>query len=93
MIHPLLSFLREIPKGRVVTYKYLATRFGIHPRAVASLLSKNEEQDVFPCYKVVHFDGKIGGYNLGVEEKIRRLENDGIVVRNNTVDRAYFLEK
>lgn len=61
-----------------MTYGQLAKRFGIHPRTVASLLSKNGEQDLYPCFRVVHSDRSVGGYNLGQPEKIRRLRADGV---------------
>lgn len=60
----LLEFLPLIPHGRVASYKLLSHLFGIHPRKVASILMKNTDIDPYPCFKVVHSDGKIGGYNL-----------------------------
>ncbi|MDD3120178.1 MAG: MGMT family protein [Candidatus Gracilibacteria bacterium] len=92
MPHPIHTFLTNIPKGKITTYKILADKFKIHPRAVARILSQNHEPDVFPCYKVVHHDGKLGGYTheLGIEEKIRRLEKDGIKVVNGKISKEYF---
>ena len=58
----------------------------MHPRSVARILAGNSQQDIYPCYKVVHSDGKVGGYNLGVEAKIRRLKKDGVVVVNGRID-------
>jgi len=85
-------FLSTIPKWKVVTYKIIADKFGIHPRAVARILSQNHEPDIYPCYKVVHHDGKIGGYTheLWIEEKIRRLEKDWIKVVNGKISKEYF---
>lgn len=78
-----LEFLLRVPRGRVTTYGDLARAvFGDarKARAVASALAANKLPDVFPCYKVVAAGGKLGGYNLGLPEKIRRLRADGIVV-------------
>ena len=72
--------LRKIPKGKVTTYKILAEKLKLHPRAIAKLLSKNKHPDKYPCYKVVHSDGSIGGYIKGQKEKIRRLKKDGIEI-------------
>ncbi len=74
----LFQLLLEIPQGKVVSYGELARVLGSYPRGVASMLSSNPEQDIFPCYKVVSSSGKISGYNLGIHEKIRRLRADGI---------------
>jgi len=63
--HPyLLEFLPLIPRGRVVSYKFLSHLFGIHPRKIASVLTRNTDHDAYPCFKVVYSDGKLGGYNL-----------------------------
>ena len=84
------DFLIEIPKGKVVSYKTIATRFDIHPRTAASILSKNTQPDVYPCFRVLHSDGSLSGYNLGVDEKLRRLEADGVPIRDGKVSREYF---
>jgi O-6-methylguanine DNA methyltransferase len=74
----LYTFLQTIPKGKVTTYGALAKHFSTSPRAIASMLSANQELDVYPCYKVIHTDGRIGGYRGWVAEKIQKLKNDGI---------------
>ena len=73
MTHPILPFLQTIPQGKVVSYKQLSERFKIHPRVVAKILASNQEQDIYPCFLVVRSDGKLSGYNLGIEEKRKRL--------------------
>lgn len=87
----LFQLLLEIPKGGFTTYGELARVLGTSPRAVASMLASNLEQDRYPCYKVVASDGKVSGYNLGTEEKLRRLAADGVSVENGKVAilRAY----
>lgn len=81
----IFDFLAKIPKDRVSTYKILANTFHIHPRAVARILASNTDQERYPCYKIICSDGKIGGYNLGTAEKIRKLQADGIDIINNTI--------
>ncbi len=88
----ILHWLKNIPTGKVVTYKSLGKQFGIHPRIVARILASNTEQDIYPCYKVICSDGKLGGYNLWIDEKIRRLQADGISVKNNTVEKKYIMD-
>jgi O-6-methylguanine DNA methyltransferase len=85
-------FLRKVPKGRVTTYKALAGKAGTSPRAVGQIMKRNRRPDVYPCYKVVRSDGRLGGFThpRGVREKVRRLERDGIKVRNGRIDKKYF---
>ncbi len=80
--------LLQIPRGKVTSYKAIALALGDEraARAIARLLPKNPELDKVPCYKVVHSDGRIGGYVLGIEEKIRRLRAEGIGVKNGKAE-------
>ena len=66
----IFSYLKKLPKGKVVTYKFLAEKFGTSPRAVGAILRSNKDKSV-PCYKVIRSDGKLGGYNglLGKSKK------------------------
>ena len=82
-------FLQTIPQGKVMTYKSIAEHFHIHPRKVAILLRQNTQPDLYPCYKIIHHDGRIGGYNGGVNIKRRKLEVDGIVIDNDIIDKKY----
>jgi O-6-methylguanine DNA methyltransferase len=58
---------REIPRGEVRTYGWIAAQIG-HPhavRAVGSALRKNPVPVLIPCHRVVRSDGHIGNYALG----------------------------
>jgi O-6-methylguanine DNA methyltransferase len=58
---------REIPRGQVRTYAWIAAQIG-HPRAVravGSALRKNPVPVLIPCHRVVRSDGHIGQYALG----------------------------
>ena len=58
---------REIPRGEVRTYGWIAQQIG-HPaavRAVGSALRKNPVPVLIPCHRVVRSDGNIGEYALG----------------------------
>jgi len=65
----------------------------MHPRAVAKILASNKDLESYPCYKVVHADGSIGGYVAGTDEKIKRLQADQISVINNKIPRNFIIEK
>lgn len=81
----LQALLKKIPRGRVSTYKIIACELGIHPRYAGYLLGKNEFPEKYPCYKVVHADGKIGGYALGAAKKRLLLRQDGIQIVGDRV--------
>jgi O-6-methylguanine DNA methyltransferase len=62
------DIVRNIPKGSTLSYKEVAARAG-NPnaaRAVAKLMSSNYDENI-PCHRVIHSNGKIGGYNRGGE--------------------------
>lgn len=73
-----LQFLTTLPRDKVTTYKALAQKFNTHPRAIATYMRTNKELDTYPCYKVVATDRGLSWYVLGLEEKQRKLEQDGI---------------
>jgi len=85
-----LELLTKIPKGKVVSYSTLAKICKTSPRAIGRILSKNEELDKYLCYKVVKKNGEIGGYKLGVNEKIKRLKRDGIKIINGRIPKEFF---
>ncbi|MDO8471476.1 MAG: MGMT family protein [bacterium] len=72
------AVVRKIPKGKVLTYKEVASRVGkpLAYRAVGNILSKNVDLRV-PCHRVIRSDGKIGGYRDGKAAKIRILKREG----------------
>lgn len=84
------EFLRTIPHGKVVTYKTIGQLFKLHPRAVWRIIGQNDQQDKYPCYKVIGSTGTLNGYNLGLNEKIKRLQTDGIPLKNNKIPSQYF---
>jgi O-6-methylguanine DNA methyltransferase len=66
---------REIPRGEVRTYGWIAAQIG-HPaavRAVGSALRKNPVPVLIPCHRVVRSDGQIGDYALGGTENKRTI--------------------
>ena len=79
--------VRQIPKGRVSTYGAIAKALGNknYSRAVGKYINKNPNAGTMPCFKIVKSDGSIGGFGLGIEDKIRRLKEDGISVKNGKI--------
>ena len=87
--------VRQIPPGRVSTYGAIAKALGnpSYARAVGKMMNKNPDADKMPCFKIVKSDGSLGGFGLGIEEKIRRLKNDGIKIKNGKIiefDKVFF---
>ncbi|EKE07097.1 MAG: hypothetical protein ACD_18C00189G0003 [uncultured bacterium] len=71
------NVVRQIPKGKVLTYKEVAHKVGSPKayRAVGNILNKNYDPNI-PCHRVVRSDGKIGGYNKGSDKKKEILESE-----------------
>ncbi len=86
MAEEIWKLLRKIPKGKVATYKILADKIGAHPRAVGKMLNANPNLVSVPCHRVVCSDGRIGGYRLGIKNKIKLLKKEGIKIRNGKID-------
>jgi alkylated DNA nucleotide flippase Atl1 len=92
-LRELQILLTKIPKSKVTTYAIIAKKLKMHPRTVGILLSKNPDGIKYPCYKVIYSNGRLGGYTSerGIKEKIERLKNDGIEIKNNKIDLKRFL--
>ncbi len=72
--------VKEIPYGRVSTYKEVAIAIGRGGsyRAVGNALNRNPHLVTVPCHRVVKSDLSIGGFSKGVEEKKRLLSKEGV---------------
>lgn len=77
-----LAIVAQIPRGSVMTYKEVATRAGNGraSRAVGAIIKTNYNPDI-PCHRVIRSDGGLGGYNRGVENKKKILEEEGALDR------------
>lgn len=93
-MHPLkekvYQFLLLIPKGKVVTYKQIAAAIG-NPglaRVVGNILHENPDENKYPCYKVVNFQGRLAPNFVfgGAEKQREKLMSEGIEVIDGRVD-------
>jgi len=50
------------------------------------MMNQNPDADSMPCYKIVNSDGRLGGFGLGLDDKIRRLDEVGIFVKNGKIN-------
>ena len=82
--------VKKIPKGKVATYAQIAEMAGDRKmaRAVGNALHKNPDPDNIPCFRVVNSKGELApAFAFGGEDEQRkRLEEDGVEVKDGKVD-------
>jgi methylated-DNA-[protein]-cysteine S-methyltransferase len=68
------DIVRNIPKGKTMTYKQVATKAGspLASRRVGSIMKANYDP-LIPCHRVIRSDGIIGDYNRGGKEAKKAL--------------------
>jgi len=77
--------LKQIPRGKVTTYKGLAQALHTKAyRAIGQILKKNPDAPLVPCHRVVKSDGTIGGYmgaasSATIKRKRKILMGEGIM--------------
>ena len=77
--------LKQIPRGKVTTYKGLAQALHTKTyRAIGQILKKNPDAPLVPCHRVVKSDGTIGGYmgaasSATIKRKRKILMGEGIM--------------
>ena len=79
--------LKKVPQGKVITYGGLAEMIGrpkAH-RAVGSAMNKNPFAPKVPCHRVVKSNGDLGGFSIDIKVKIKRLQEEGVMVSNNKI--------
>ncbi len=83
----ILSFVTQIPLGRVTTYKELAIATGSPKasRAVGNALNKNPHPIKIPCHRVVKSTGHIGNYVFGKKQKEILLKKEGVDIKNGKI--------
>lgn len=80
------ELLKQIPEGKVTTYKELARALGTNAwRSVGTAMGKNRDLIVVPCHRVIRSDGHIGEYALGSDKKVELLRNEGVEIDNKKV--------
>jgi methylated-DNA-[protein]-cysteine S-methyltransferase len=74
--------VKNIPRGKVLTYKQVALKLGKvgYARAVGNALNKNRYKNV-PCHRVIRSDGNVGGYAQGSDKKAEILKREGVKIK------------
>ncbi len=83
-----LNLVKQIPGGKVTTYGEIARKLTGSvraARAVGRAVAKNPYPVIVPCHRVVRSDGNVGGYKLGVDTKIKLLNDEGIEIQGGKV--------
>ncbi|MBT4857905.1 MGMT family protein [archaeon] len=85
------ELLRQVPPGKVTTYKELANALNSSAyRAIGQIMKNNPDAPNTPCHRCVSTNGTIGGFNgqnsgLEVIRKKKILESEGITFSNNKI--------
>jgi len=82
--------VRDIPKGKVATYKQIAEIAG-NPklaRVVGNALHRNPDHSSIPCHRVVNAKGELSkAYAFGgIEGQKKFLQEEGVEVIDEKVD-------
>lgn len=78
------NVIRDIPYGRVVTYKEVGDKIkditgkNVSYQAIGSAIGHNPISIIVPCHRVVGSNGRLGGYAGGVHIKKKLLEMEGV---------------
>jgi len=73
---------RQIPRGWVSTYGRIARNLGVPrgARAVGGALARNPFPIIIPCHRAIRSDGRLGGFQGGLEMKRALLRMEGVEV-------------
>jgi methylated-DNA-protein-cysteine methyltransferase-like protein len=80
--------VREIPKGKVATYGWVAAKLG-KPKAaqaVGNALHQNPDPQNIPCHRVVDRTGRLAPAYIfgGPKEQKRKLMSEGVKFKDKT---------
>ncbi|MEA3506105.1 MAG: MGMT family protein [Elusimicrobiota bacterium] len=84
-----LNLIKEIPEGKVTTYKLIARALGTKAyRAVGRAVASNRNYPLTPCHRVVRSDGQLGGYSPsgGIKKKAELLRQEGVSISGGYVN-------
>ena len=78
------KYLKNIPRGKVKTYKQVAIAINSpkSARAVANACGKNPYAPKIPCHRVIRSDGGLGGYSGkgGIRKKLELLRSEKVKI-------------
>lgn len=87
-----LSILRKVPYGEVISYKQIADQVALArngrrsaARAVGGVMGHNPISIIIPCHRVVGANGRMTGYSAGLATKMRLLALEGVPLQGERV--------
>ena len=81
------ALLREVPRGKVTTYKSIAEALGTKAyRAVGNAMKRNPYAPEVPCHRVINSNGFLGGFAHGTLKKIKILQSEGVDVKDKEIN-------
>lgn len=89
-----LRKVKDIPPGRVATYKGIARAVGRRnaARAVGGVMARNPFPILIPCHRVIRSDLSVGNYTYGSETKALLLRREGVRIRRGKVEKEFLFE-
>ncbi len=88
-IQKVYKAVSKIPRGKVSTYSDIGKLAGIRsPRAVGSMLHRNQDSENIPCHRVVHKDGRLAEKYAfgGIGKQEEKLKGEGIDIADGRVN-------
>lgn len=90
MYTKIYNAVRNIPKGKVATYKQIAEMTGNSKmaRVVGNALHRNPDHSSIPCHRVVNVKGELSASFAfgGIEGQAKFLQEEGVEVIDGKVD-------
>ncbi len=92
------QLLKEVPKGKITTYKAVAEALNTRAyRAVGIAMKINKNSPKIPCHRVILSDGSLGGFTFqgkfNINKKIELLKSEGIIIKNKRINLDKYMHK
>jgi len=87
------KIVRNIPKGKVMTYKQVGEKNNSKAyQAIGQALKNNPDPKNIPCHRVIKSNGEIGGYFGHIDDDLSKkkeelLMSEGVKIVNGKVDK------
>ena len=88
LVLALRELIDQVPRGRATTAGRLASALGnpVAARWIGHYLLHHDHDANCACHRVLRAGGTLGPYPEGSDEKVRRLQADGVEVVSGNVD-------
>ena len=74
------EIVKNIPKGKVMTYKQVAEKLNSRAyQAIGQALKNNPDPKNIPCHRVIKSSGEIGGYFGHVDDDTSKIKEELLI--------------